>query len=324
MALLEVENLEIAIQAGGQRMPVVRGVSFAVAEHETLGLVGESGCGKSLTALAIMGLLEGGTVRVTSGTARFDGRDLLSMSKAERRAVMGDDLAMIFQEPMTSLNPVYRVGEQITETLHQHRKMSRRAARARAIELLDLVRIPEPEARIDSFPHQLSGGQRQRVMIAMALACDPKLLIADEPTTALDVTVQKEVLDLMLDLQKRTGTAIILISHDLGVIAETCNSVAVMYWGRLVETADTETLFATLAHPYTRGLLHSIPDVDRDVDWLDAIPGRVPTVGERIPGCPFHPRCERAEARCRTDVPEPRSLVPGHLVECFYPFGGDA
>ncbi|GGD40433.1 ABC transporter ATP-binding protein [Sinisalibacter lacisalsi] len=323
MALLDVENLEISIRFGHELLPVVRGVSFSVDENETLGIVGESGCGKSLTALAIMGLLEGSGVRVTGGRMRFGGRDLLAMSADERRHIMGNDMAMIFQEPMTSLNPVYRVGDQIIEALQQHRNLSRRAARRRAIELLDLVRIPEPDSRVDSFPHQLSGGQRQRVMIAMALSCDPKLLIADEPTTALDVTVQKEVLDLMLDLQKRTGTAIILISHDLGVIAETCNSVAVMYWGRLVETAPTDALFETLAHPYTRGLLHSIPAIDRDVDWLDAIPGRVPTIGEQIAGCPFHPRCPRAESRCRHEVPQPREIAPGHLVECHFPYGGD-
>ena len=318
MPLLEVNNLEISVAAGGNLMPVVRGVSFSVEENETLGIVGESGCGKSLTSLAIMGLLEGSQVRLTDGSIRFDGRDLTALRPSERRAIMGDQMAMIFQEPMTSLNPVYRIGDQIVEALRQHRALSKRQARDRATELLDLVSIPEPERRIDSFPHQMSGGQRQRVMIAMALACDPKLLIADEPTTALDVTVQKEVLDLMVDLQTRTGTAIVLISHDLGVIAETCSKVAVMYRGKIVEAAPTAELFSNISHPYTRGLLNSIPVVDHDVEWLEAIPGRVPTIDEVLPGCAFHPRCALAETRCSAEDPRANDVALDHLVRCHF------
>ena len=259
MALLDIRDLDLSIARGSELLPVVQGVSLTVEEDETLGIVGESGCGKSLTALAIMGLLEGSAVRIAGGSMHFQGRDLLALSPGERRRMMGDQMAMIFQEPMTSLNPVYRVGDQIMEAIIQHRGMSRKRARERALDLLDLVRIPDPMRRIDSFPHQMSGGQRQRVMIAMALACDPKLLIADEPTTALDVTVQKDVLELMLGLQRRTGMSIVLISHDLGVIAETCDKVAVMYRGRIVEQASTSELLSNMSHPYTLGLLGSIP-----------------------------------------------------------------
>lgn len=318
MALLEVENLEIAVSAKGKLLPVVQGVSFDVDENETFGIVGESGCGKSLTSLAIMGLLGGTSVRMTGGSIRFDGMNLLTLSARERRAIMGNRMAMIFQEPMTSLNPVYRIGDQIIENIRQHQKMTRAKARDRAVELLTLVRIPNPSERIDSFPHQMSGGQRQRVMIAMALSCDPKLLIADEPTTALDVTVQKEVLDLMADLQDRMGTAIVLISHDLGVIAETCDKVAVMYRGKIAEAAKTADLFAELAHPYTRGLLNSIPVVDRDVEWLEAIPGRVPTLEETLTGCAFHPRCSMAKDLCASSVPQTTQFKPGHSVQCHF------
>ncbi len=324
MALLQVENLEIAVAAGGALLPVVQGISFDVEENETLGIVGESGCGKSLTSLAIMGLLEGSQVRVTGGSVQFDGREMLKLSARERRAVMGDQMAMIFQEPMTSLNPVYRVGAQIVETLLQHRNLSKRKARDRAVELLDLVRIPDPSKRIDSFPHQMSGGQRQRVMIAMSLACDPKLLIADEPTTALDVTVQKEVLDLMADLQKRMGTAIVLISHDLGVIAETCHKVAVMYRGKIVEAATTAEMFSNMSHPYTRGLLNSIPVVDADVEWLEAIPGRVPTIDETLAGCAFHPRCSFAADICTNNDPAAQSIKGSHSLRCHFPQGDAA
>jgi oligopeptide/dipeptide ABC transporter ATP-binding protein len=319
MALLEVHDLHIAVAKGRSLMPVVAGLSFRVEDNETLGIVGESGCGKSLTALAIMGLLDGTAVRITGGSIRFDGMDLRSLSPKERRAIMGNRMAMIFQEPMTSLNPVYRIGDQIVECLRQHRPMGKSAARDRAVELLELVRIPDPATRIDSFPHQMSGGQRQRVMIAMALSCDPKLLIADEPTTALDVTVQKEVLDLIADLQKRMGTAVVLISHDLGVIAETCDNVTVMYRGRAAEAAPTKDLFARLAHPYTRGLLNSIPAIDRDVEWLAAIPGRVPTIDEDLTGCAFHPRCAQATALCKTTRPETQLIAPAHEVQCHYP-----
>lgn len=322
MALLEVDNLSIAVAQSGGLLPVVQSISFCVEAGRTLGIVGESGCGKSLTSLAVMGLLEGSQVRITDGTIRFDGEDLTTFSPARRRAIMGDRMAMIFQEPMTSLNPVYRIGDQIVEALRQHRSMDKRAAGKRAAELIDLVRIADPEARLALYPHQLSGGMRQRVMIAMALACDPALLIADEPTTALDVTVQAQILDLLADLQERNGMAVVLISHDLGVIAETCRDIAVMYRGRIVETAPATELFADPRHPYTRGLMQSIPDADKDVDMLTAIPGRVPTIDEKIEGCAFHPRCARAEPRCGSDTPEPVTVSGTHLARCHFPQEG--
>ncbi len=321
MALLDIRHLELSIARGGEFLPVVQGASLAVEENETLGIVGESGCGKSLTALAIMGLLEGSPVRIVGGSIRFQGQDLLALSPDERRRVMGARMAMIFQEPMTSLNPVYRVGDQIREALLQHRSMTRRQVRERVLELLELVHIPDPKHRIDSFPHQLSGGQRQRVMIAMALACDPQLLIADEPTTALDVTVQKDVLELIRNLQSRTGMSVILISHDLGVVAEMCDTVAVMYRGRIVEQASTSALISDMCHPYTLGLLGSIPALDRDVEWLDAIPGRVPTLDETVPGCAFHPRCFAAKGTCMTTDPDVVAVAPSHVVRCHFPQG---
>lgn len=321
MVLLDIRDLDLSIARGSELLPVVQEISFTVEEKETLGIVGESGCGKSLTALAIMGLLEGSAVRIAGGSIHFQGRDLLALSPAERRRVMGDQMAMIFQEPMTSLNPVYRVGDQIREAILQHRSMSRKQVHGRVLELLDLVHIPDPERRIDSFPHQMSGGQRQRVMIAMALACDPKLLIADEPTTALDVTVQKDVLELMRSLQRRTGMSIVLISHDLGVISETCDKVAVMYRGRIVEHAATSALFSNMSHPYTLGLLRSIPVHDRDVERLDAIPGRVPALDEAMPGCAFHPRCFAARDSCRIVDPVATAVAPAHFVRCQFPQG---
>ena len=319
MALLEVKDLAIAVAVSGRLVPVVHGISFDIEAGTTLGIVGESGCGKSLTSLAIMGLLEGSQVRITSGSVLFDGQDMLALPADRRRAIMGADMAMIFQEPMTSLNPVYRVGDQIAESILQHRKVSKAQARERAVELLRLVRIPDPEGRIDSFPHQLSGGMRQRVMIAMALACDPKLLIADEPTTALDVTVQARILDLLKELQAETGMAIMLISHDLGVIAETCDNVAVMYWGKIIETAPADELFATMAHPYTCGLLASIPVSDREVERLEAIPNRVPLLGEDLAGCAFHPRCARARPVCSDIDPAAVAISASHFARCHFP-----
>jgi len=319
--LLDIRDLDLCVVRGRDVLPVVQGLSLAVEEDETLGIVGESGCGKSLTALAVMGLLEGSAVRIAGGSIQFQGRDLLRLSPQERRRVMGDRMAMIFQEPMTSLNPVYRIGDQIKEAILQHRSMSKKQVHQRVLDLLELVRIPDPVCRIDSFPHQMSGGQRQRVMIAMALACDPKLLIADEPTTALDVTVQKEVLELMCSLQTRTGMSIVLISHDLGVIAETCDTVAVMYRGRIVEQASMSALFSNMSHPYTLGLLGSIPPLDRDIEWLDAIPGRVPTLDEAVSGCPFHPRCFAARTVCTTQDPDPAAVAPAHSLRCHFPQG---
>jgi len=318
MALLKVNNLSIAINNKSQLLPVVENISFVLNENETLGIVGESGCGKSLTALAIMGLLQGTQVRITAGSIEFNNRNLLEIPDKQRRQIMGDQMAMIFQEPMTSLNPVYRIGDQIVEALQQHRQMSSVECWNRALQLLEMVKIPNPEQRINSFPHQLSGGQRQRVMIAIALSCDPKLIIADEPTTALDVTVQKEVLDLMLELQKSTGTSIILISHDLGVVAQTCDKVAVMYRGRFVESASTNELFANILHPYTSGLLKSIPSLDSDTEWLEAVPGRVPTLEEKLPGCAFHPRCSFAQSLCAEKLPELATVGTQHASRCHY------
>lgn len=315
--LLRVENLCIAIQNAGQLQPVVRDLSFEVQASQTLGIVGESGSGKSLTVLAIMGLLSGSPVRITSGKVWFDGKDLLQLSDADRRRIMGDGMSMIFQEPMTSLNPVYKIGDQIMEGIRHHQHCSAKKARTRALQLLDKVKIPDAALRIDHYPHQLSGGQRQRVMIAMALACDPLLLIADEPTTALDVTVQKEVLDLIAEIQQDTGTAIILISHDLGVIAQTCNFVAVMYCGEIVESSTTEKLFQRLGHPYTRGLIESIPPLHSDVEWLNAIPGQVPALNALPVGCSYQPRCSHAQAQCRQNPPV-ALLDDEHIVRCHF------
>ena len=317
MALLEVDSLSVAVLSGGGLQPVVREVSFTLERGATLGIVGESGCGKSLTSLAIMGLLAGSPVRITGGSIRFDGRDLPSLPARERRRLMGSAMAMIFQEPMTSLNPVYRVGDQIVEAIRQHRRCTTREARTRARALLERVRMPDPAGKLDVYPHQLSGGMRQRVMIAIALASDPALLIADEPTTALDVTVQAQILDLLLALQRDHGMAILLISHDLGVIAETCDQVAVMYRGRIVERAAAAALFADTRHPYTRGLMRSVPDPDTDHDRLDAVPGRVPGIDERVDGCAFHPRCAFAEDVCRREEPFVHTS-DGHESRCHF------
>jgi len=317
LPLLRVEKLNIAIQNGRRLQPVVRDLSFDLNSHETLGIVGESGSGKSITALAIMGLLAGTPIRVTGGHIWFNGSDLLQQSNAQRRAIMGDAMAMIFQEPMTSLNPVYRIGDQIVEVIKQHKKTSTKNARSRTLELLEMVRIPNANQRINHYPHQLSGGQRQRVMIAMALACNPQLLIADEPTTALDVTVQKEVLELISELQRTTGTAIILISHDLGVIAQNCDSVAVMYCGEIVESSHTSNLFSRLGHPYTRGLINSIPPIDNDIEWLNAIPGQVPRLDALPPGCAFQPRCQYAQTICNS-VPPNTWIDKEHTVRCHF------
>ena len=319
MALLDIRDLSINV---GHK-PVVQNISFSLDRGQTFGIVGESGCGKSLTSLAIMGLLEGTKINISGGDISFDELDLITMKPADRRRIMGNRMAMIFQEPMTCLNPVYRVGDQIVEAIRQHDRVSAQAAKARVVELLKRVRIPDPEGRFRSYPHQLSGGMRQRVMIAMALACDPDFLIADEPTTALDVTVQAQILDLLRDLQSQTGMGMILISHDLGVIAENCQSVAVMYRGRIVESSSGKQLFTEPRHPYTRALMASIPDADKDVDMLDAIKGRVPTIHETIPGCAFHPRCGKADDKCMHGVP-PISRDGEHLVMCHHPQGGSA
>ena len=315
--LLEVEALRTQFFAEGSVTRAVDGISFAIAPGETLGLVGESGCGKSVTALSVMRLLPKNG-RVVSGAIRFDGRDLLALSEAEMRGIRGNRIAMIFQEPMTSLNPLHTIGEQIAEALRIHEGASRGAALARAAEMLRLVRIPDAPRRLRDYPHQFSGGMRQRAMIAMALACSPRLLIADEPTTALDVTIQAQILRLMLELKQRIGAAILMITHDLGVVAETCQRVIVMYAGRIVEEASVEALFDHPAHPYTRGLMGSIPrGADRRRRRLAEIPGVVPNLAEPLIGCAFAPRCPLVTDACRTAAPELRTIGPGHRAACI-------
>jgi peptide/nickel transport system ATP-binding protein len=298
----------------------VDGVSFDVAAGETLGIVGESGCGKSVTALSILRLLPARLGRTVAGSIRFEERDLLAVSEEEMRAIRGNRIAMIFQEPMTSLNPVLTVGHQIAEAVRIHAGKDRAAARDRAGEMLDLVKIPDARRRLDDYPHQFSGGMRQRVMIAMALACDPTLLVADEPTTALDVTIQAQILRLMLDLKERSGASVILITHDLGVVAETCQRVMVMYAGRKVEEAPVRDLFRRPAHPYTLGLMRSIPRLAKATGArrLAEIPGMVPSLRAPITGCAFAPRCPLADERCRRESPNLRDLGGGHLSACHH------
>jgi peptide/nickel transport system ATP-binding protein len=296
----------------------VDGVSFDVMPGETVGIVGESGCGKSVTALSILRLLPLRLGRTIGGSITFEGEDLLKLDEARMRDIRGNRIAMIFQEPMTSLNPVLTVGHQIAEAVRIHQGKSREEARGRAREMLELVRIPDAQRRLDDYPHQFSGGMRQRVMIAMALACGPKLLIADEPTTALDVTIQAQILKLMVELKERTGAAVILITHDLGVVAETCQRVIVMYAGRKIEEAPVLELFDRPAHPYTRGLMASIPRLARKARRLSEIPGIVPNLREPIQGCAFAPRCRFARERCRVEAPELRKAGPSHVVACHF------
>src|SRR5215471_12510965 len=316
-ALLEVDGLRTSFRVEAGEFSAVDGVSFSLDAGRTLGLVGESGCGKSVTALSIMGLVPAPAGRIVSGAIRFEGVDLLQLPAAELRELRGDRISMIFQEPMTSLNPAFSVGEQIVEGILRHRRSSREEARSRAIEMLRRVHIPSPEKRFDDYPHRLSGGMRQRVMIAMALACEPKLLIADEPTTALDVTIQAQILDLMRTLREETGTAIILITHDLGVVAELVDEVAVMYAGRIVEQAPVDTLFAQPQHPYTVGLLGSIPRLDLEQERLPAIEGLVPNPLQPIAGCRFHPRCPFAVEQCRRENPPAMPMGKDHFAACW-------
>jgi oligopeptide/dipeptide ABC transporter ATP-binding protein len=292
-------------------------VSFSLEAGRTLGIVGESGCGKSVSALSIMGLVPQPPGRIAGGEILFEGRDLLKLDGAEMRELRGDRLSMIFQEPMSSLNPAFTVGDQIAEVLLRHRKYGRKKARERGLEMLRRVHIPEPERRYDDYPHRLSGGMRQRVMIAMALACGPKLLIADEPTTALDVTIQAQILDLMRTLREETGTAIILITHDLGVVAELADDVAVMYAGRIVERAGVAQLFANPQHPYTIGLLGSIPRLHLEQDRLAAIEGQVPGPFSTGAGCRFEPRCPFAIEKCRLEDPRLLTIEAGHEAACW-------
>ena len=321
MALLEVDGLSVRFETDDGVVQAVDSLSFSLDEREVLGIVGESGCGKSVSLMSLMRLLPP-TAKV-DGSARFDGIDLLTASPRQIRRIRGRQVAFVFQEPMTSLNPSFRVGRQIAEVLEQHLSMTRRAANRRAVELLDLVRIPAPARRVDEYPHQLSGGMRQRVMIAMALACDPKMLVADEPTTALDVTIQAGILDLMRDIRERLGTAIVLITHNLGVVADIADRVLVMYAGRKVEEAPVHDLFAAPQHPYTIGLLGAVPRPGSASSngRLQEIPGRVPSLHELPQACVFADRCPRADDRTRSELPQLREVRPDHLVACFHPGG---
>jgi peptide/nickel transport system ATP-binding protein len=314
--LVDVENLKVVFHGDRGRIThAVESVSFDLAPGVTLGLVGESGCGKSVTALAIMGLLPKGSAEV-SGRVGFDGSNLLDLTDSAMRDLRGDRLAMIFQEPTTSLNPAYTIGKQISETLVRHRGLTRSQARARAIDLLRDVRIPSPEQRVDEYPHKLSGGMRQRAMVAMALACDPKLLIADEPTTALDVTIQAQVLELLRSLKAKTNAAIVLISHDLGVVAEICDEVAVMYAGEIVEHAPVDALFESPQHPYTIGLLASIPRLDRRVETLATVEGSLPDMSAVPQACRFAPRCPFRSEICVSRPPPVVDIGTRHWSRC--------
>jgi peptide/nickel transport system ATP-binding protein len=320
--LLEIADLKTHFFTRDGIVRAVDGVSLEVMPGETLAVVGESGCGKSVTSLSVMRLIASPPGRIVAGSIRFAGIDLLALSEKQMRAIRGNDISMIFQEPMTSLNPVLTIGRQIAETLTLHQGLDRQAAETRAIEMLRLVGIPEPQQRIRQYPHELSGGMRQRVMIAIALACDPKLLIADEPTTALDVTVQAQILDLMRQLKARTGTAIILITHSLGLVADMAERVVVMYGGRKVEQAGVKALFARPRHPYTRALLGSVPRIGASLHStantrLAEIPGVVPSLKEAIAGCIFAPRCAHATAHCHAAYPPLEEKAPGHWVACW-------
>ncbi|TMJ65852.1 MAG: ABC transporter ATP-binding protein [Alphaproteobacteria bacterium] len=315
--LLTVEDLRVVFEGDrGTVTEAVAGVSFSLAPGRTLGIVGESGCGKSVTALSIMRLLPKTGTRV-SGSVVFEGRELGQLPERQMQDLRGNRLAMIFQEPMTSLNPSFTIGDQIGEVLSRHRGLSASAARRAAIDMLERVRMPSPHMRVDEYPHKLSGGMRQRVMIAMALACAPTLLIADEPTTALDVTIQAQILDLLRKLREETGTAIVLITHDLGVVAETCDDVAVMYAGEIVELAPAQALFAAPQHPYTVGLLGSIPLISATRERLLTISGSVPTLSGRFTGCRFAARCPFADAHCRAQAPPLAAVGASHLSRCW-------
>ncbi|HYH25558.1 MAG TPA: ABC transporter ATP-binding protein [Blastococcus sp.] len=324
--ILQVDDLRVQFRTGSGVVNAVNGVSYTLSEGQTLAILGESGSGKSVSAQAIMGILDMPPAEITSGRIVFEGRDLLTLSAEERRKVRGPGISMIFQDALSSLNPVYSVGFQIGEMFRAHRGMSRRDARRRAVELMDRVRIPAAAQRVNDYPHQFSGGMRQRVMIAMAIALDPRILIADEPTTALDVTVQAQVMDLLKDLQRDTGMGLVLITHDLGVVNEVADDVAVMYAGRIVERGTVDDVFGDPAHPYTEGLMGSIPQVESTGGRLRPIGGQPPNLAAIPSGCPFHPRCPRrrlgADAppgrHCAGDVPPLRLVIPGREAACHY------
>ena len=324
-ALLEVDGLQTFFFTRSGVLKAVDGLSFSLARGETLAVVGESGCGKSMAALSVMRLVPDPPGRIVGGRVLLEERDLLKLDEDAMRNVRGNELSMIFQEPMTSLNPVLTIGEQISEAIRLHQDLPASEVRAKAVEMLRKVRIPEAAQRAVEYPHQLSGGMRQRAMIAMALACNPKVLIADEPTTALDVTIQAQILELIVELQRETGTALILITHDLGIVAETAQRVVVMYAGRKVEEAGVEDLFAEPLHPYTQGLMASIPRLPSmrgagatTGERLAEIPGMVPALTNLPPGCLFAPRCPRADDRCRAEYPAYEERHPGHSVACWH------
>jgi len=317
--LLEIRGLKTHFSTDDGMVQAVDGVDITIGRGETVGVVGESGCGKTVTALSVLKLIAMPPGRIVAGQVLYQGRDLVPLSSDEMDRIRAKDIAMVFQEPMTSLNPVYTIGEQIAEVLRRHEGLSRRDATAKTVEMLRLVQIPNPDRRLHDYPHQFSGGMRQRVMIAMALSCSPKLLIADEPTTALDVTIQAQILELLAEMKSRFGMAIMLITHAMGVVAETCQRVVVMYAGKVIEEAPVDELFANPRHPYTQGLIRSIPRIDTAVTQkarLEAIPGVVPSLLNPPPGCRFAPRCRYAMAKCREAVPPLREVGDGHKVAC--------
>ena len=324
--ILEIKNLHTYFYTDSGVIKSVDGVDIELREGTTLGIVGESGSGKSVTALSVMGLLMGTTGKVAEGEILFEGRDLTKLDDEERRKMRGEKISMIFQEPMTSLNPVMKIGDQITECILMHNNISKQEAWDKAVEMLKLTGVPRVERMMKEYPFQLSGGQRQRVMIAMALVCKPKILIADEPTTALDVTIKAQILDLMENLKQKTGTSILFITHDLGVVAEVCDDVVVMYSGRVVEKGDVRSIFASPSHPYTKGLLASIPKLGECAEELESIPGNVPNPKYMPQGCKFAPRCSCAFDKCREEEPGFYDVGEGHMSRCWLceKKGGDA
>jgi peptide/nickel transport system ATP-binding protein len=315
--VLQIENLQTHFFTDRGQIPAVDGVTITVNKGEVVGIVGESGCGKSVTSLSVMKLVPNPPGKIVGGTIKFKGEDLVTANEKRMRDIRGNEIAMIFQEPMTSLNPVFTIGNQIGEAIRLHTKASKKQSRDRAIDMLKKVGIPRAEAIVDEYPHQLSGGMRQRVMIAMAMACNPELLIADEPTTALDVTIQAQILDLMRQLNREAQTAILLITHDLGVVAEMCHRVVVMYAGNVIEEGDVRTILKKPKHPYTKGLLNSLPKLEESQERLYSIPGNVPIPGSLTVGCRFAPRCDQATDLCRSEMPQLKAVGDNHFSRCW-------
>jgi oligopeptide/dipeptide ABC transporter ATP-binding protein len=314
--LLDIKNLMTHFTSKKSVLPAVKGISFTVEQGETVCIVGESGCGKSITALSVMGLLPK-NASIASGSIDFNGTELTKLSNEEMRKIRGNNISMIFQEPMTALNPVFSVGFQLREVLINHMNISKREAHKRGIQLLKQVEISSPEKRMHQFPHELSGGMRQRVMIAMALACNPDLLIADEPTTALDVTIQAQILELIQDLKEKFNMSVVLITHDMGVVAQVADRVIVMYAGEIIEEGDVESIFNNPQHPYTEGLLQSVPHVDAETVTLEPIPGSLPNLNDKITGCAFHPRCKYVMEKCKKEKPSSFTMIPHHKTTCW-------